>query len=97
MEMLAAPKQEFPQFPAALSHVLLALEEIVRALDDRLVRVRATLEQLEAGLARGAGIGLPRITLLETKYLRATTRAEADWLGAVLDDLRAGRLVWSTE
>ncbi|MFH8381768.1 hypothetical protein ACH4E7_12585 [Kitasatospora sp. NPDC018058] len=62
-----------------------------------MARVRATLERLEADLAQGAGIGLPRITLLEPEYLRATTRAEADWLGAVLDDLRAGRLVWSTE
>ncbi|MFG2843520.1 PadR family transcriptional regulator [Kitasatospora sp. NPDC048296] len=98
LEMLSAPKQEFPEFPAALSHVLLLTpEEIVRALEDRLARVRATLAQLEADLAQGARIGLPRITLLETEYLRATTRAEADWLDAVLDDLRAGRLAWSTE
>jgi hypothetical protein len=35
--------------------------------------------------------------MLEGEYLRAVTAAEADWLDGVVDDLRAGRLTWSTE
>ncbi|MGW2253307.1 PadR family transcriptional regulator [Kitasatospora sp. NPDC001660] len=98
LEMLAAPKAEFPEFPAALSHVLL-LEprEIVEALEARLARMTKALEGLEADLVQGERMGLPRIVLLETEYLRAVTGAEAAWLGSVLEDLRTGRLVWSAE
>ncbi|MEU3460631.1 hypothetical protein ABZ721_11825 [Streptomyces sp. NPDC006733] len=41
--------------------------------------------------------GLPRISLLETEYLRAVTAAEVQWVRSVVDDLRAGRLSWSAE
>lgn len=98
IEMLGTPKQEFPDFPAALSHLLLlSPEEILDALDRRLGRLRTTLAGLEAGLSREAANGLPRITLLETEYLRAVTAAETTWLDAVVDDLRSGRLTWSTK
>ena len=51
-EMLAVPKAEFPQFPAALSHALmLAPHELLDALERRLTSVSATLEALDAGLA----------------------------------------------
>ncbi len=61
------------------------------------------------GRAHGPGLGpreegseqqehqLPRITGLETEYLRAVTAAEAQWVRSVTDDLRAGRLTWSAE
>ncbi len=98
IEMLGTPKQEFPDFPAALSHLLLlSPEEILNALDRRLGRLRNTLAGLEAALSREAASGLPRITLLETEYLRAVTAAETTWLEAVADDLRSGTLAWSTE
>jgi hypothetical protein len=35
--------------------------------------------------------------MLESEYLRAVTAAEAQWLRQVIDDLRSGRLTWSTE
>jgi hypothetical protein len=38
---------------------------------------------------------LPRITALETEYLRAVTAAEAQWINSVTNDLRAGRITWS--
>ncbi|MFI6686756.1 PadR family transcriptional regulator [Streptomyces sp. NPDC050485] len=97
-EMLAVPKAEFPQFPAALSHaLLLAPRELLDALERRLTSVGATLEALDAGLAAESGSGLPRIASLESEYLRAVTAAEATWLRAVIADLREGRLRWSAE
>src|SRR5579884_1576147 len=97
-EMLATPKAEFPEFPAALSTVmLLGTEEAERVLARRAQAVDATLAALDADLAGAAEYGLPRVTLLETEYLRAVTAAERDWLEAVLDDLRSGRLAWEAE
>ncbi|WP_329462101.1 PadR family transcriptional regulator [Streptomyces sp. NBC_01431] len=95
-EMLAVPKAEFPQFPAALSHALmLAPHELLDALERRLTSVSATLEALDAGLAAESASGLPRVASLESEYLRAITAAEVTWLRAVTDDLREGRLPWS--
>lgn len=95
-EMLSTPKQEFPQFPAALANALmLAPEDLAAALERRERAVAATLAGLEAGLADDAD--LPRITMLEIEYLREVTDAEARWLRGVIDDLRAGRITWSRE
>ncbi|MFI6602003.1 PadR family transcriptional regulator [Nonomuraea sp. NPDC050536] len=96
MEMLAVPKQEFPQFPAALSHVmLLAPEEAIGVLERREQAVSRELAELESGLAEVGDV--PRIAMVESEYLRAVTRAEAEWLRALIEDLRLGRLRWSRE
>lgn len=97
-EMLTVPKKEYPQFPAALSHLLLlTAEEIPDLLERRLKRVEGALREMEASLAEQRARGLPRVTLLELEYLEAVTRAEAAWLRSVLGDLRSGRLRWSAE
>jgi DNA-binding PadR family transcriptional regulator len=98
IEMLRTPKQEFPEFPAALSQLLL-LEpaEMLSALEGRRDLVRASLAGMDRAAAEEAARGLPRITMLESEYLRAVTAAELSWLDGVVEDLRAGRLVWSTE
>ncbi|WP_327581760.1 PadR family transcriptional regulator [Nonomuraea sp. NBC_00507] len=95
-DMLSTPKQEFPQFPAALSSALMLLPgELSDALTRREQALTETLARLDASVAAGAG--LPRITILEIEYLRAVTAAEAQWVRAVVDDLCAGRLTWSHE
>lgn len=97
LEMLEQPKQEFPQFPAALSHLLLLTpREITDALQRRAGLLEGELKDLESALSGEAAEGLPRITMLESEYLRAVTAAELDWVRAVSDDLRTGRLAWST-
>jgi DNA-binding PadR family transcriptional regulator len=98
IEMLRTPKQEFPEFPAALSQLLL-LEpaEMLAALGGRRDRLGASLRAMDATAATEAERGLPRITMLESEYLRAVTSAELAWLDGVVDDLRSGRLVWSVE
>lgn len=87
-DMLSTPKQEFPQFPAALSSALMLLPgELSDALTRREQALTETLARLDASVAAGAG--LPRITILEIEYLRAVTAAEAQWVRAVVDDLCA--------
>ncbi len=98
-EMLAAPKQEFPQFPAALSFVLmLAPEEALEVLEQRAAALAQSLDAHDKSLAEQTEVhSLPRVTRLEDEYLRAMTAAELDWIRAVTDDLRSGRLSWTFE
>ncbi|MCX5387584.1 PadR family transcriptional regulator [Streptomyces sp. NBC_00083] len=97
-EMLSTPKQEFPEFPAALSNLLLLTPgEMANVLGLRADALAEKLDRLEAAMAAEADRGLPRITRLETEYLRAVTAAELEWVRAVVDDLRTGALAWSKD
>ncbi|MEU3741874.1 PadR family transcriptional regulator [Streptomyces sp. NPDC032198] len=98
LEMLSAPRQEFPEFPAALSNLLLLTpEEMTDALERRADALKEKLDGLEAATATEADRGLPRITRLESEYLRAVTAAELEWVRAVVDDMRAGGLAWTKD
>jgi DNA-binding PadR family transcriptional regulator len=96
LEMLRAPQREFPEFPAALSNLLLLPPaEIAEALDERARALEAQLAELEAGLAAETVGGLPRIAELDDEYRRVVTKAELEWVTAVAADLREGRITWS--
>ncbi|WP_204061685.1 PadR family transcriptional regulator [Microbispora corallina] len=98
LDMLGEPKQEYPEFPAALSHLLLLTrEEISAALRRRADVLERDLAAMEAAAEEQRKHGLPRITSLEDEYRLAVTAAELRWLESVLADLRDGRLVWSRE
>jgi len=93
--MLAAPRNEFPQFPAALSFaMLLEPREALAALERRAAALRESLARLASTLK---GHDLPRVALLDDEYLRAVTAAELRWVSGLIDDLRAGALSWSLE
>ena len=92
-EMLASPRNEFPEFPAALSFVFgLTPDEALAALELRAGRLRAGLTDLDRELHDESGP--PRLFLLETEYVRAVTAAEMEWVEGVVGDLKAGRLTW---
>jgi DNA-binding PadR family transcriptional regulator len=95
--MLATPRNEFPEFPAALSFAMLLGPDEARAvLERRAAQLGESLAGLEHELG-GELDHLPRVTLLETEYQRAVTAAELAWVNAVVDDLRSGALSWSRE
>ncbi|BFV59246.1 PadR family transcriptional regulator [Kitasatospora sp. CMC57] len=97
-EMLSVPKQEFPEFPAALSLLMMLTPEALRdALGRRVEALEAAIARQDEELARAAESGLPRIATLETGYVRAMTAAELAWVRDVLADLAQGRLAWSSE
>ncbi|HXQ59051.1 MAG TPA: PadR family transcriptional regulator [Acidimicrobiales bacterium] len=96
-EMLSAPRHEFPEFPAALSFtMLLGPQKTLEVLERRATVLAETLAGLDHDLAGGYD-HLPRVTMLETEYLRAVTAAELTWLTGVVDDLRGGVLGWTYE
>ena len=95
-DMLSTPRNEFPEFPAALSFVFgLTAEEALAALERRASLLRESLARLDRELA--AESGPPRLFLLETEYLRAVTAAEISWVDGVVKDLRKSALTWSYE
>ncbi|MBY8882876.1 PadR family transcriptional regulator [Actinacidiphila acidipaludis] len=94
-EMLTVPRADYPEFPAALSFVLmLTPEETGEVLAERAEQVRAALTALDAAAGQAAAVALPRVTMLEDEYRRAVLAAELGWLDSVVADLRAGRLSW---
>jgi DNA-binding PadR family transcriptional regulator len=96
-DMLAAPRNEFPQFPAALSFaMLLAPEEVRVVLERRAGVLREKLTRSDRDLQAYSGT-LPRVTLLDDEYVRTVTTAELNWISGVIDDLRTGALTWSEE
>lgn len=98
LDMLATPKQEFPQFPVALSFALmLTPDEVLAELDRRAGAVARSLEQLDAVLAEQGDDPLIRVVMLETEYQRTMAAAELRWLTSVVEDLRSGRFTWSWE
>ncbi|HVA91435.1 MAG TPA: PadR family transcriptional regulator [Chloroflexota bacterium] len=97
--LLITPVTEFPAFMVALSF----LGYFTPPEGARMLRARAeTLEARAGGLAdaleklMGEG-GLPRVVLLEQEHALALLRAELVWVRALVDDMEAGRLVWSWE
>jgi DNA-binding PadR family transcriptional regulator len=96
-DMLSHPRNEFPEFPAALSFMmLLAPDEALATLEKRATQMGENLAKLESQLEID-GPNLPRVVLVETEYQRAVVAAEVGWLTAVTEDLRSGALTWSFE
>jgi DNA-binding PadR family transcriptional regulator len=95
--MLSNPRNEFPEFPAALSFAMVLGPEGVRnALERRAERLREDLSEIENTLDSHAS-NLPRVVLIEDEYRRSMTRAELNWVDEVIGDLRSGTLTWSED
>jgi len=96
-DMVAVPRNEFPQFPAALSFLmLLGPDRALIALEQRAAALNASLRDIESGIEQYSP-ELPRVTLMDDEYQRAMITAELGWLSGVIDDLRSGVLTWSYE
>jgi DNA-binding PadR family transcriptional regulator len=97
-EALCAPAREFPDFPVAVSLLgLLTPEEALRQLEMRVAVLEEEVARIGSQRSSAAAEGLPRLFLLETEYQRAALETELEWVRAVVDDLRTGRLTWNEE
>jgi DNA-binding PadR family transcriptional regulator len=95
--LVAVPRNEFPQFPAALSFLMLLDPQVAqRALEQRAAALAGSLHEVEASLAELGGT-LPRVTLMDDEYERAITTAELAWLTGVIEELRSGSLTWNDD
>jgi DNA-binding PadR family transcriptional regulator len=91
-EMISAPAQEFPEFPAAISLLpLLTPEDALQQMERRAARLT---EQI-ASIAQELQADIPRLFLLEAEYLRTVLEAELQWTRTIIADLRSGTLTWN--
>jgi DNA-binding PadR family transcriptional regulator len=95
-EMLALPRNEFPQFPAALSFImLLPPTEAAAVLRQRAAALRGLLSDIDGKLRDVRG--LPRAVTMDDEYVRAMLAAELTWIDSVVADVDSGELTWSEE
>ena len=88
-ELIAEPEAEHTRFVAGLSVLaVLTPQDVIELMRTRLQRLTETVESLTALLDEAAGV--PRLFLIEDEYRIAMTRAEADWVRSLLDELTAG-------
>ncbi|MBS2532233.1 PadR family transcriptional regulator [Catenulispora sp. NF23] len=97
-DIVRVPRPEYPEFPAALSFLMmLGPDAVLAALRERHDAVAKTLAAAKQGLADAQGYGLPKVTLLDDEYLVAVTEAELRWIEGVVAELENGELTWSLE
>jgi DNA-binding PadR family transcriptional regulator len=90
------PRQEFPEFLGAVSHLgVLGPERAADALAERAARLGALIADGQQRLADALGSGgAPRLFVIEAEYALAMLRAERDWVLALAEDISTGRLAW---
>lgn len=95
-EIITTPRNEFPEFPAALSFVMLLPPETAgELLAERRERLEQRIRDYDSELsAENDGEPVPRWALLETEYLKAIAEAEVRWIESIVDDLQNGTLTW---
>lgn len=98
-EILSTARNEFAEFPAALSFLPMLTPETTRdLLTGRREQLTQQLAALDADLATELdGSRLPRVLLLDNEYQRTVTAAELQWVSALLDELHDGSLTWDRE
>ena len=98
-EIISTVRNEFPEFPAALSFLMLLTPETAAdLLDQRREQLTERLRDLDAELATEIeGYEMPRVALVESEYQHAVTKAELKWVSEILKALRDGSFTWSEE
>src|SRR5215475_11726281 len=98
-EILSTPRNEYPEFPAALSFIMLLTPQTAeKVLDERRTKLANHIAELDQDLASEIeGVEIPPIALAEIEYLRAVTAAELSWVTATLGALRDGSLAWNPD
>ncbi|MEU4198035.1 PadR family transcriptional regulator [Kribbella sp. NPDC026611] len=96
-EILTTPRNEFPEFPAGLSFVMLVPPKTAgELLGQRREALTKRISELQLELRMEVdGKPIPRYALLETEYQVAVLIAEAKWIDSVRHDLRTGKLTWT--
>jgi DNA-binding PadR family transcriptional regulator len=97
--MVSTPAREFPEFPAALAFITtLSAEDAQHQLERRAQALQDRLDRISAELRVGADdMKLPRVFLLETEYEQAVVRTELEYVRALVEEFRVGRVTWTPQ
>ncbi len=92
-DMLGNPVKEFTQLEAALALApTVSPDRFVGLLEQRVTKLAATLDELEAEANQPEAALLPRLFWIEHEYHRAMVRAERDFVEAIVKDMREDNL-----
>jgi len=97
--MLRTVRNEYPEFPAALSFIPMLSAPEAR---DQLQARRIILGKEIAAMRALAGemyenFQLPRLFIIEDEYKLAMLEAEHSWVSRVIDELASGELFWDRD
>ena len=98
-ELIATPAKEYLAFEAGLSMMAgLAPDDAAALLEQRAARLRSLLHAGEEMQRYGAGLGVPRLFLVEGDYRRGQFRAELEFVEdlarSIRDDTLEGVAYW---
>ena len=94
-EMLAAPVNEYPEFPLAIGEAHnLPKDTVVELLGRRLALLEADLDELEGGIREADAKQVEPAYLLNVGYSHAIQTAEVKWLRQLLTELRTNVIPW---
>ena len=94
-EMLAAPVNEFPEFPLAIGEAHnLPRDTVIELLAGRLALLEADLEEIEGGIREIEAKEVDPVYWLNVSYSRAIQAAEVEWLRRLLGDLGTNVIPW---
>jgi DNA-binding PadR family transcriptional regulator len=88
-ELLSAPAKEYLQFEAALALLpVLAPEQVVALLEQRLSHLDVEIAQVRAQVAGAMSRGVDQLFLIESEYGLALREAERRWVAALIDRIK---------
>ena len=94
-DMLAAPANEYPAFPLAVSEAYnLPAGVVVELLDQRLNELEGQLKFLLDAEERVRAKGVDRKYWIDMQYQQTMLGAEIDWIRSLQEQLGTGQLPW---
>lgn len=93
---IRTPRQEFPEFLGAVSHLgVLGPERAVDALRERAGRLEQTIAVTNERFDRAVHEAqVPRLFVIEAEYALSLMRAEHSWILGLVDEITSGQLSW---
>jgi DNA-binding PadR family transcriptional regulator len=96
--MLAAPAQEYPQDPVALSAAgELECEDALEQLRMRVVSLRAQIAADQVVIDHVLTKQLPKMYWIDYAFVHHQRQSELDWTERLIGDLESGRITWPDE
>jgi DNA-binding PadR family transcriptional regulator len=94
-DFIMRPSREYPCFGMALAFIsMLSPEDAATLLDRRGVALEGKLAAHDT-IVEGLGKqGVERVEVLELEYFNSTVRSELDFVRALSEDIKSGRLDW---
>lgn len=94
-EVLAAPVNEFPAFPPALSEAHnLSRSRVVDLLTERIAKLQGLIDEMDAVVAAVREQDVAEAYWLVADYLRAVYTTERDWIAHTKDRIESKDLPW---